>query len=269
MRITSSSTSLVGLFVFGLGFSACALDPNGTVDLSTRTPTTTGTGGGAGATGSGGGATGSGGGGMGGVGGMGGGQGGATSTSTSAGTGGQGGQGGVVMPDPVCGDGKMDPGEDCDDKNTVPADGCSADCHNEDPDACDGVTIKLAKGTSLQVKGDTTGANNDVQSAANVEFCGGAGPFAGGDLVYTVIPQESGTLVATLNANYSNHWLHTRTACPGTTANEVGCDYATTSSAPDVNTIMNATAGTKYHIFVDGHSNGNNEGSFTLTIELK
>src|SRR5262249_35967116 len=34
----------------------------------------------------------------------------------------------------VCGDGSVDPGEQCDDGNTISGDGCSATCQTETPD---------------------------------------------------------------------------------------------------------------------------------------
>ena len=41
-----------------------------------------------------------------------------------------GGDGGCIVPPkaPVCGDGFIDPGEACDDGNTMGGDGCSLDC---------------------------------------------------------------------------------------------------------------------------------------------
>src|SRR5512132_694880 len=78
----------------------------------------------------------------------------ATSSSSSSAEGGSG--GGLVLPDAgqggsdggcvgvgcdadagfFCGDGKIDPGEKCDDTNTASGDGCSADCLIEKDFAC-------------------------------------------------------------------------------------------------------------------------------------
>ncbi|MBK8997602.1 MAG: hypothetical protein IPM35_17880 [Myxococcales bacterium] len=81
-------------------------------------------GGGAGATGGSGGATGGGGGATGGSGGATGGSGGATGGSGGA-TGGSGGTGGTT---PVCGNSKLEAGEQCDDGNKNAGDGCSPTC---------------------------------------------------------------------------------------------------------------------------------------------
>jgi len=45
---------------------------------------------------------------------------------------------GVTPPTPVCGDGKVDAGEQCDDGNTAAGDGCSATCTTEAPAAACG-----------------------------------------------------------------------------------------------------------------------------------
>jgi cysteine-rich repeat protein len=44
--------------------------------------------------------------------------------------------GGCGGEDPVCGDGTIDTGEQCDDGNTTPDDGCSASCKNEGSGSC-------------------------------------------------------------------------------------------------------------------------------------
>jgi len=46
----------------------------------------------------------------------------------------------VEPPDPYCGDGKLDPGEECDDGNNVDGDGCDADCTFTPPTGFDGCT---------------------------------------------------------------------------------------------------------------------------------
>ena len=63
------------------------------------------------------------------------GEGGSSGQGGMGGTSGAGGQGGAStggsgggLPAPVCGDLTINPGEECDDGNTVPGDGCAADC---------------------------------------------------------------------------------------------------------------------------------------------
>ncbi|MBK8251369.1 MAG: VCBS repeat-containing protein [Polyangiaceae bacterium] len=58
------------------------------------------------------------------------GTGGAAGTSSTGGTGGQSGSstGSATSPQVMCGDGKLEGNEECDDNNTADADGCEADC---------------------------------------------------------------------------------------------------------------------------------------------
>ncbi len=59
---------------------------------------------------------------------------------------------------PFCGDGILDPGEECDDGNNIDGDGCSANCTNEEPSACrvtaggnkDGFTVPCALNSNGQ-----------------------------------------------------------------------------------------------------------------------
>jgi cysteine-rich repeat protein len=67
--------------------------------------------------------------------------GGSTTTATTLTTGGTGGAGGMMLP-PECGNGVVETGEDCDDKNLFPGDGCSATCTVETGWGCSGMPSK-------------------------------------------------------------------------------------------------------------------------------
>lgn len=101
--------------------------------------------GGAGAGGGGSGGSGGAAGGAGGSGGATGGSGGATGGAGGSG-GATGGSGGAIPPN--CGDGQVDlsAGEECDDMNTTPGDGCSAACTIEAAPTCGDGTLDLANG---------------------------------------------------------------------------------------------------------------------------
>ncbi len=73
---------------------------------------------------------GNGGGGRGGKGGTGGGGGTVSKGGSGGSLTGNGGTSGAPMTGPVCGDGKIEPPEDCEDGNTESGDGCSADCQS-------------------------------------------------------------------------------------------------------------------------------------------
>jgi cysteine-rich repeat protein len=186
----------------------------------------------------------------------GGGQGGTSATgggSAVGGAGGAGGTGGVLQP--ACGDGDVDPGEDCDDGGTVPADGCSATCTLENADACPGPSIMLTT-AGFTVMGDTTGVNNDTGGAP----CGGGNS---GELVYQITPAQDGTMVATMDGMFSTH-LYTRAECPGMNNNDIECS---TVHMPATIT-QQVTAGQAFYLFVDGYGLQAEEGPFTLTLQL-
>lgn len=86
------------------------------------------------------------------------GSGGSPSSTTASGGGGGGGQGGGGgSTDPVCGDGKLDIGEQCDDGNKVSGDGCQADCTNTVAEVVVCETLApLAQGTCEVTAGDAS-----------------------------------------------------------------------------------------------------------------
>lgn len=75
---------------------------------------------------------------------------------------------------------------------------------------------------------------------------------------------RSGTLSATLDADYGDHFLRARNACPGTV--DIDCDYDGSSSTND--TIGFAvTQGASYYLIVDSWSN--EDGGYSLTVEVQ
>jgi cysteine-rich repeat protein len=163
-----------------------------------------------------------------------------------------------------CGDGQLDlPAEKCDDGNLRPGDGCGPDCQIENHDGCDGAILPLGKG-GVVFQGTTIGATDDIMSSATVQNCGEGNRY-GPDLIYAVEPIVNGYLSVALSAQYANHLLHVRTACPGTNVDEIGCDHGYEVSKQDV-FERNVQAGELLYIIVDGHENDG--GKFVLTIGL-
>jgi cysteine-rich repeat protein len=158
----------------------------------------------------------------------------------------------------------LDSQEECDDGNTRTGDGCDSSCHEENHDGCGGPVLELDKETVI-LTGTTIGATDDITRSGGVQKCA-AGDRAGSDLIYAIKPSVGGTLTATLEAKYNNHFLHIRNACPGVDSNEIACDYAYTSSEMDVSTVT-VTAGKVLYVTADGHEDG--AGPFTLTLKLQ
>ena len=168
-------------------------------------------------------------------------------------SGGAGGEGGA--PATVCGDGDAQGDEECDYGNTLPADGCSSTCTDEDPDTCPGPSVPLTR-DGFVITGDTTGASDDAGETP----CGGG---QSGEWVYEITPAQDGTLTATLEGMFDT-LLYARSACPGNQAANLACGI---THGP-ATLIMQVTAGEPFFLFVDGFGPQPEEGEFTLTLDL-
>lgn len=150
----------------------------------------------------------------------------------------------------VCGNGVTEPPEECDDKNQVEGDGCTAACKIDSSvvaDKCPGGTLGL-KGTSTQKQGTAVGNTqwyaNDTDSS-----CGGVYAAEG---VFSFTPDISGTAVVSLGGATQTPYdavLYARTTC-GDDATEVDCDETTTPGGEQLE--FPVVAGTPYYVFVDG-----------------
>jgi len=157
----------------------------------------------------------------------------------------------------VCGNGVNDPGEECDDANTTPADGCSATCTNENPDVCPGPAVPLPVGMFV-IQGDTTNAN----ATAGGSPCGGV---SSGDFVYAITPAQNGVLTATVTANGFNELVYARSSCPGINGQDIACSMG----AVPATISFPVQAGQVVYVFVDGYGGAGQQGPFTLTLELQ
>lgn len=181
------------------------------------------------------------------------------SVSSSASSGGQGGQGGG--PIGMCGDGTVDPAEDCDDGNTTDGDGCSARCGFEPTgpdDVCPGEVIVLSPVANDVQLGTIGGTTTNVLPQYGAS-CGGSAAEA----VFSVTPAVSGQLTATLASDF-DALLHARSACDDA-ASELACEDGSLSSEPEV-VSFEVVAGQPVYLFVDGY--GGEVGSFTLDVEV-
>lgn len=156
----------------------------------------------------------------------------------------------------VCGDGNVDPGEECDDGNDIAGDGCY-ECQLENNDDCVDA-IPVCPGT---YDGTTSGMTVDGSSS-----CGSSGSSP--DVWYSYAPTSSGSATVDLCAAASyDTVISVHTGCPGTSANQVagGCDDDGCGSTGGPSTVtFSAVGGTLYYIRVSGYSGSS--GTFTLTI---
>ena len=167
----------------------------------------------------------------------------------------------------VCGNGKAEPPEACDDGNTTGGDGCSASCALEDvstPSACPGTGYRLAATAAAPGKvsfaGDTGGLSNGGGSATGC-FSTGSGPNA----IYAITPTVSGSLSLSLLADFGGAMLHVRRECGdnATQADCVGSDDTLVPLAADIPVVAEQTV----YVFVDSKSTSA-KGLYTLDATL-
>jgi len=99
---------------------------------------------------------------------------------------------------PECGDGVINPGEECDDGNTAIDDGCDASCNSEDFDlfdTCDGEPVVLVDGVTTTLQGNTTGFEDHYKASCDAPPTEGG--TSGVDRVYEInIVSGTGTVTA-------------------------------------------------------------------------
>ncbi len=198
---------------------------------------------------------------------------------------------------PACGNGWLDPGEDCDDSNTEPGDGCDPSCAVEpaDPaiDSCAAAEasegIPIGAGDILRVAGTTLGASDSGTGSCMIQPDGETF-FGAPDNVYRVRPTQTGTLTATLGLDEDDNPLcgsdetepsmpyptgcydravHIRSATCTDPGAEIGCSDHWTAWWPTEASSVPVTAGTDYYVFVDGYNDDPwGVGAYVLRLEL-
>jgi cysteine-rich repeat protein len=162
----------------------------------------------------------------------------------------------------VCGNGKVEGGEICDDGNEDDGDGCSAKCTVEsafEGDACPGKAIPLTPNGQLLVgtaTGSTKGAFNHYGSACG----GGSAP----DVVYAITSPSSGKAIVTLTADFSAI-VSARTTCALSTS-ESKCADVSSSTGGTTTMEVPVFANTPVYLVVDGY--GGSAGGFTLDVAV-
>jgi hypothetical protein len=187
-----------------------------------------------------------------------------------------------------CGDGVINPGEDCD-PGPTPVAGCDApgtptQCHftqvAPDTGACPGDTVQVPLGTTVlaATQGNTTYGFTDKYSYSCAADPGGL------DRVYQVVPGASGTLTASIgyevdgttsicteNIMASGCWayaLYARSTC-NQQSTELACALDQNDPLHPESINFMVTKGTPYFVFVDGYNDVDSAGPFNLILNLK
>jgi cysteine-rich repeat protein len=169
-----------------------------------------------------------------------------TSASVSAGVS-SGASTGSAMP-AACGNGVVDPGEQCDDANQEPLDGCSPSCTIDELDACPGALVPLTP-AGRTINDTLVGKGQDVIPGCGTDTA---------DVIYAVVPSVSGTLTATLAAtDAQQRVVAIQATCGGSASTSLACAQ---SGNPTVQ--IWAHAGVTYWVVVAG-------GAAPFTLDLK
>lgn len=174
----------------------------------------------------------------------------------------------------TCGDGIVQAGEDCDDKNTDDDDGCSTKCKlsGVNPIAtqsCPGLEVHVWGGSHAPtITGSTPqSGNRDVTpncTATNYPTTGAAAP----DRVFKVVAHKTGSLkVTTTDVNYDN-FLYVASACKDQDVAYLACKNDKTGAGGETLSVP-VDAGKTYYVYVDGAGIGTDkQGNFRVTFEI-
>lgn len=201
-----------------------------------------------------------------------------------------------IYHDAECGNGKEEPGEQCDDGNLDDDDGCLSDCrkatcgdgivyigveecddaNKDDTDGCTSeCKIKTppsekCPGDPMTITSDPAGkkvAGNFKALQPNHEgTCGGTG----NDAVYSFVAPSDGEVTASISVLDSakvDAVLYVRADNCSEATNEVTCINSGKIGANELTDPFPVTKGKTYYVFVD--SQGNAEGGFSLRVRFR
>ncbi len=171
----------------------------------------------------------------------------------------------------VCGDGILDPGEACDDGNTVSGGGCSASCQLE-PNVCGAGMVSL----NLVANQTSTGFTyNGTNRGALDNARGSCGPNpSSGDITLAYWASHDSQVELHVGADPDvftidspRFYLHVRTECDSPST-QLWCD----AGGIDSTVTMQLSAGDQLYIIVDsidpGFGFGDGTGEFLLTATV-
>lgn len=190
---------------------------------------------------------------------------------------------------PVCGDGVVNDGEECDPRDVAAGDGCGDPgqpdaCKLQPPsgpgDQCPGELVRVFAGTTVLTAVD----GNSTYGFAD-DYEGSCSYYPGGvDRVYQLVPAQSGTMTVSVGYEVdgttsfcaadlwdSRCWgyqLYVRSSCEDA-ASELGCAMDSDWPFKAESLSLPVTAGSPYFVFVDGYDEGSySMGVFNLVISL-
>jgi cysteine-rich repeat protein len=174
----------------------------------------------------------------------------------------------VLVAPSICGNGKVEGTEQCDDGNTVSGDGCDATCKKEPTppqDVCPGVEIALTGSGSDPRTGSAQGTT--ANAALHADYKGTCGTStASRDVVYWVRPDVGGTMTVELPSSGTSYdsVLYIRSDC-AVESSQLGCHQVYGNTGGE-KLAVNVEAGKTYFAFVDGYNGAN--GAYSVTVKV-
>jgi cysteine-rich repeat protein len=182
----------------------------------------------------------------------------------------------VTLSPPTCGNGTLETPEACDDGNVAAGDGCAADCSLEAAppglDTCPGAGLTLAGVAGGPLSFHHTASTSPLTADVRASTCGTNGTK---DAVYSFVPPYNGWITAKARAAFGVA-LNLRKDCvlesqtlPSPDNGSIAC--ANVDKGNGAESVSGAVdAGKTYFLVVKGAvSNSDNEGPFTLDVDLK
>ena len=184
-----------------------------------------------------------------------------------------------AAPPGECGDGIVQQGEGCDDKNTDDADGCDQGCKLAGADApatrsCPGLDVHVWGGAhEPTLVSNTNGSGNRSasptcgSSTGNIPTTGAAAS----DRVFKVTAHKSGSMTVSVTDATYDSFLYVAEACAPSTVTWFACANKTTGTNPLTNAetmTFPVDAGKTYYVFVDGYGISDNQGPFRVTFKI-
>jgi len=158
----------------------------------------------------------------------------------------------IVLTCGACGDGTVDPSEECDDGNTVDGDGCSAGCLFEVAGSC-------SPAEPIGCGDVVSGNNGAAGSTTNIDMYGcGGWVETGPEYAYTFTPQTTQTVTVTKTFSTAQVDIYVLEDWGTGCAAEDCVDYH------DVAVNFTAIAGTTYYIVMDGYLG--DVGDYTIQV---
>lgn len=166
---------------------------------------------------------------------------------------------------PVCGDGKVETGEECDDGNTDVADGCNATCQIEiENDYCINPN-PLAEGSlTFSTVGATTDGPNEL---LDCNFFGTTEVLS--DIWYCYTATCTGPVVITLCGSDYDTKMAVYAGCGCPSSRPIACsddDCGTAFNNDQSRVTIEATAGESYMVRVGGYPGSREQGEGLLTV---